>query len=160
MEDKSGLDGLSVEKRFEKWCVKRGNRVYEPPKQVNIEDHIDVIIYDKKDNRHTADIKAQKRIHRSSDKQLSWTWVEFTNVNGKAGWLYGKADYIIFSLNKGWLFVKLNKLKDLSERLVDMDTIVKTPQAAKYKIYQRPGRKDKIALIEIGEIKRIGNYLE
>ena len=160
MNDKSGIDGLSVEDKFERWCVKRGNRVYSPPEQVNIEEHIDVIIYNKKDERHTADIKAQKRISRSSNKQSSWTWVEFTNVNGKAGWLYGKADYIIFELAKGWRVVKLEKLKDLSEQLVDMDTVVKTPQAAKYKIYQRAGRKDRIALIEIDEIKKIGNYSE
>ena len=160
MTDKSGIDGLSVERKFERWCIRRGNRVYSPPEKANIEDHIDAIIYNKKDERHTADIKSQKRISRSSDKQSSWTWVEFTNVNGKAGWLYGKADYVIFELDKGWLFVKLEKVKELSEQLVDMDTIVKTPQAAKYKIYQRAGRKDRIALIEIDEIKRIGNYLE
>ena len=160
MKDKSGLDGLSVEEKFERWCVKRGNRVYAPPEKANIEDHIDVIIYNKKDERHTADIKAEKRVSRGSRKQSSWTWVEFANVNGKAGWLYGKADYVIFELDKGWLFVKLERLKDLSEQLVDMNTIVKTPQAAKYKIYQREGRKDKISLIEIDEIKRIGNYAE
>ena len=47
MNDKSGIDGLSVEDKFERWCVKRGNRVYSPPEQVNIEEHIDVIIYNK-----------------------------------------------------------------------------------------------------------------
>ena len=160
MNDKSGIEGLSVEQKFERWCVARGNRVYAPPEQVNIEDHIDAIIYNKKDERHTADIKAQKKISRGGDKQSSWTWVEFTNVNGKVGWLYGKADYVIFELDQGWLFVKLERLKNLSERLVDMDTVVKKSQDAKYKIYQRAGRKDRISLIEIDEIKKIGNYIK
>tara|TARA_R110002020_G_scaffold401255_3_gene611479 strand:+ start:630 stop:1124 length:495 start_codon:yes stop_codon:yes gene_type:complete len=160
MNDISGKDGLSVEKKFEKWCIKRGNRVYEPPTQVNIEDHIDVIIYNKKDERHTADIKSRKRISRSGDKQSAWTWVEFTNVMGKVGWLYGKADYVIFEMDEGWLFVKLEKLKNLSEKLVDTETIVDTARAAKYKLYQRAGRKDRISLIEIDEIKKIGTYLK
>ena len=74
--------------------------------------------------------------------------------------MYGKADYVIFELDQGWLFVKLERLKNLSERLVDMDTVVKKPQDAKYKIYQRAGRKDRISLIEIDEIKKIGNYIK
>jgi len=160
MKDKSGLDGLSVERKFELWCRKRGNRVFDPPAQMNIEDHIDFIIYNKKDERHTADIKAQKRINRGGDKQSSWTWVELSNVNGKPGWLFGKADYIIFELDDGWLFVKLNKLRKLVKELVDTSIIVRRPHEAKYKIYQRLGRKDKISLIEINEIKKIGNYLK
>tara|TARA_R110000824_G_scaffold161301_3_gene336551 strand:- start:124 stop:633 length:510 start_codon:yes stop_codon:yes gene_type:complete len=159
MKDKSGLDGLSVERKFEKWCIERGNRIYDPPTQMNIEDHIDFIIYNKKDERYTADIKAQKRISRGGNKQSSWTWVEFSNVNGKPGWLFGKADYIIFEMGDGWIFVKLDKLRDLCKRLVDVGTIVKSPSEAKYKIYQRENRKDKISLIEISEIKNIGNYL-
>ena len=160
MNDKSGLDGLSVEKKFEEWCGERGNRIYDPPTQMNIEDHIDFIIYNKKDERYTADIKAQKRVSRGDEKQLAWTWIEFKNVRGKPGWLYGKADYIIFELGTGWLFVKLDKLKRLCESLVDINSVVTSPYEAKYKMYQRKDRKDKISLIEIEKIKEIGEYLE
>ena len=45
--------------------------------------------------------------------------------------------------------IKLEKLKNLSEKLVDTETIVDTARAAKYKLYQRAGRKDRISLIEI-----------
>ena len=43
------------------------------------------------------DVKARKRVARKdSDVQDDLVWLEFKNVQGKIGWVYGKADWIAF----------------------------------------------------------------
>ena len=69
MKEKSGKEGLETESRFRIWCEARGNTLYDPPDNMNINDHIDFIIYNKKGDRYTVDIKGLKRISRSGNKQ-------------------------------------------------------------------------------------------
>ena len=159
MKDKSGQEGLRAEDRFKAWCEERGNSVYSSPESMNINDHIDFIIYNTDKNRYTVDIKGLKRIERDSEKQDEWTWIEFANVNGKRGWLYGKADYIVFERRNGWLFVKPKKLRDFAEKRVNRSVCADRPSAAKYKIYRRDGRQDEIALVELSELIKIGKFI-
>ena len=43
----------------------------------------------------SVEVKAMKRISRASPKpQSKWLWVEFKNVTGGPGWLYGSAVFI------------------------------------------------------------------
>jgi hypothetical protein len=64
MKEESGQEGLEAESRFRIWCESRGNTLYDPPNEMNINDHIDFIIYNKKGDRYTVDIKGLKRISR------------------------------------------------------------------------------------------------
>jgi len=159
MKEKSGQEGLEAESRFRIWCESSGNTLYDPPNEMNINDHIDFIIYNKKGDRYTVDIKGLKRVGRSGNRQSEWTWVEFANVQGKRGWLYGKADYIIFEHQNGWIYVKSDDLKGFAERRIKRDYFAETPQAAKYRIYQREGRQDEIALVELKELIKIGKFI-
>ena len=86
--------------------------------------------------------------------------MEFANVKGKRGWLYGKADYIIFEHQNGWIYVESDDLKGFAERRVKRDYFAETPQDAKYRIYQREGRQDEIALVELKELIKIGRFID
>ena len=45
MKEKSGQEGLEAESKFRIWCESRGNTLYDPPEKMNVNDHIDFIIY-------------------------------------------------------------------------------------------------------------------
>ena len=54
------------------------------------------------------------------------------------------------------MIVKRTELITLVEALADLETAVSSAREAKYKVYRRPGRPDKITLIEtekLGAIK-------
>ncbi len=99
------------------------------------------------------DIKAMKKISRECEKpQHEYVWIEFKNVAGNYGWLYGKADYIAFERPEDFVVVRRSGLVKLCEKLVDPDTTVKTPHEALYKMYQRQNRKDLLSLIKMSDL--------
>ena len=103
-------------------------------KEEDINEHWDVM---DEFNGYKYDVKAMKKRRRSETKpNPHYHWIELTNVNGKAGWLYGQADFIAFEIINQWIIV--NRIK-LACSLNDIN-IVETRT--------RRGRLDKILLIE------------
>jgi hypothetical protein len=101
----------------------------------------------------TFDVKARKRTSRSDDSaQDKYIWVEFKNVGGGEGWLYGKADCIAFERRNDFLITKRSDLVQLCETLVDLSANVSAAKYALYKSYQRKGRKDQVAMIKFQDI--------
>lgn len=90
------------------------------------------------------DVKAIKQIKRSDGRtDDNYHWVEFINVNGERGWLYGKADYIVFELADYWLIVdRLVLVLFIQSKCADKQVCDK-PEL--YKIYSRG--KDKMTLV-------------
>jgi DNA-binding Lrp family transcriptional regulator len=106
----------------------------------NIFEHWDVANGDIK-----YDVKAMKKFRRSDPTPTDRIhYVELKNVNGKAGWLYGKADYIAFETRSYWVIVSRQRLQELIEYNSPMETS-EAPQV--YKLYTRSGRKDMITMI-------------
>jgi hypothetical protein len=94
-----------------------------------------------------------KRTSRSdANAQDTWIWVEFNNVNGNDGWLYGEADYIAFERRNNFTLVNRLDLVKIAEELVDLDARVSSSKLAKYKSYRRYGRSDLIAMMELDKI--------
>ena len=98
-----------------------------------------------------------KRSTRSSSKVSSdFIWVEFTSVNGKPGWLYGKdPSHIAFERDNDFIMVKTNDLASLCESKVDLKNIVNSPSEALYRAYTRKGRKDVISKIKMQDLFEI-----
>ena len=72
------------------------------------------------------------------------------------GWLYdGKADLIAFEKKGAFVIVRRDDLTKLVEQLVDMNTTVYLAKDARYKVYSRPGRPDKITMIETEKLAGI-----
>lgn len=138
---------------IEKMASAKGYKVEKASKQEDIKDHFDYRFL-KNDKTIKVEVKAMKRISRSDeDGQDIWIWVEFKNVQGNLGWLYGKADYVAFELQDYFLFVDREDLVKVSESVVDMSDVVKKPFQAKRKCYHRKNRPDElVAMIHLTDI--------
>lgn len=154
-------EGGAAETRFALGMQKDGWSL----KRADIEDdmwrHIDFYAIKPDVEPLSIDVKAAKRLYRQGEKQYEWVWIELHGVNaGNDGWLIGgKASCIAFESEAGFELFDREKLKDVALELIDQDARVTTPTAARYCIYQRAGRKDKISLVEISKLKQSEAYL-
>ena len=147
--------GDKAEETFILMAVKLGWKISASAKDQNIEDHWDFLI-EKDDQHFKVEVKAEKRIQRKDNgSQADFTWVELSNVRGKVGWLFGKADLIAFEKEKTFFFVKRLDLLALVNQKVNLVAKVKSAQDALYKIYTREGRKDKLTLLPTRDIESI-----
>lgn len=152
--DKTGecaLIGDSVESIFEQWLIKN-KRSYRRASLNEQYKHIDFIIGE----NTTIDIKAPKKKERYSDYDCSILWVEFKNVQGKTGWLYGENEFIAFyqPIENVFYVVKTKDLAELCEQLCNQG-ITNSAKDALYKRYTRKGRKDEISMIMFDDLKKI-----
>lgn len=138
---------------IEKMANARNYEVKKASKQEDMKDHFDYRFI-KGDKTIKVEVKAMKRISRSDeDGQDTWIWVEFKNVQGNLGWLYGKSDYVAFEIQNSFLFVDREDLVKVSEKVVDMTDIVRKPFEARRKCYHRRNRPDElVAMIHINDI--------
>jgi hypothetical protein len=133
---------FQIIKKFDKHC-RRANR----EEQFR---HIDFI----SNTLGTFDVKARKRINRSANsEQDELVWIEFKNVSGNKGWLYGQADYIAFEREKDFLIIKRIYIQGLAETLCETNNLVTKASDALYKGYTREGRKDLISIIQMGDLE-------
>lgn len=149
--------GEKAEKIFAKLAERKGWTVIEASHNENINEHWDFLIY-KPSESYKVDVKAMKRLSRyDSSVQDTWFWVELHGVRHyDPGWLYGgKADLIAVEKGEAFVIVKRVDLIELVERVVDRDAIVFSAKEAKYKVYNRHGRPDKISMIETKTIETI-----
>jgi hypothetical protein len=106
----------------------------------------------------TVDVKAMKRVTRSGKRQTRFLWVEFRNVAGMNGWLYGKQDWLAFEKRDGFLFVRREHLKELAIELCDTETYVDKASDALYKVYSRRDADDVISMIKYSDLERIPSF--
>lgn len=146
--------GESAEIQFKKIAEIKGNKITEASLIEQI-DHIDFHINNTKGEKYTVDVKARKKISRKdTDVVDDVIWVEFKNVQGKNGWLYGKSNYIAFEQEKDFLIVSRLALANLCEKLVDLNNFDAKIKPPLYIAYQRAGRKDLLSLIKTEDITK------
>lgn len=143
--------GKSAEELFELF-LKKTNRKYRPANLAEQYKHIDFVVYGKKEIK--VDVKGPKKISRSNTTtDNDFIWVEFKNVRGDAGWLYGENDLIAFyrEIDTSFYIVKTPELAQLCEELCD-DKMVFRSSDALYHKYTRMGRKDVLSLIKFEDL--------
>ena len=86
-------------------------------------------------------------------------WLEFKNVTGNAGWMYGKADWISFDIPElgGFVTVSRKDLLAYALDVTDMTELVPKYQAYK-KLYRRNGRKDLITIVTINDLAEVDSF--
>ena len=86
-------------------------------------------------------------------------WVEFKNVNGDHGWLFGEAVSIAFDMPELAAFVVVDRveLKDYCKENVDFTVLVSKSEAYK-KCYQRKDREDLITYLVLEDLKHLPSY--
>ncbi len=163
IDERSAQMGESAEKQFDRAAKAQGKSVRKASRYEERVLHIDRWLGDKrwrpaynqsmKDKPEiSVEIKAMKRISRASAKpQSEWLWVEFKNVSGGEGWLYGGATLLATEVESGFYLLYLTSLKSWAEFKVDRDDKVSNPNQAKYKSYSRRNRDDEMSLINLQE---------
>ena len=149
--------GERAETQFVRIAVSRGWKVTTATSRQDIDEHWDVMI-EKDTEKYRVDVKAMKRINRHDPQpQDEWIWIELRGVReGERGWLYGgKADWIAFERKQSFVIVQRTQLASLVLSLVDPKAIVTSPALARYNVYQRPHRPDKLTLIASAQLDKI-----
>ena len=115
--------------------------------------HIDFWIEGDKTPRTAVDVKSRKKVKRADDKfNDEVVWIEFANVQGKRGWLYGDSDIIAFERPEDFLLVNRKLLARLCEKLCDLSKLNVDIRMPLYTGYQRKGRKELLSLIKMADI--------
>ena len=163
MDERSVEMGESAEKKFDRAVKAQGKSVRKASRYEERVQHIDRWIGDKrwwpklnqtmKDKPEiSVEIKAMKRISRASpEPQSEWLWVEFRNVSGGLGWLYGDATLLATEVETGFYLLYLKSLRSWAEFKVDREAKVANSNHAQYTSYSRKNRKDEMSLINLQE---------
>lgn len=158
----------SLSKHYDK-CFSRGKQFekelmyifqrkgYETQESNEIEDkykHIDFHAKGKDGEFYGVDAKAMKSIDYGSTVQDTFTYVEWLNVRGNKGWLYGEAEVIAFERLTDVILIRRLDLLDFCRGRVDRECYSKDAPSALYKVYNRPTRKDLISLIKLDDLPK------
>lgn len=138
------IRGLIAEEKFAKLL---GDNLFSSTETENIMNHWDLgITFDVKGVRHTDEFG-----------ESDYHWVEIKGIDGRDGWLYGKADFIAFETKKYWIVVDREKLLEHTKRVAIKEwTTDKKP----YYLYKREGREDLLMMIPTIELCYIGKMIE
>ena len=146
----SRKEGTRSEDKFVAACIQRG---YETKKSSRDEDiHLHIDYYVTRGSRSTVSVDVKGGNHPKV------IWVEFKNVRGNDGWMYGKADWIAFELPEvcGFVMVLRKELASLAESIVEPVFVDKKDADRKY--YQRKDRFDVISRLWLDDLKRCPSY--
>ena len=86
-------------------------------------------------------------------------WVEFKNVQGNEGWLYGGAKIIAFDMPEegGFSVVDREELAFFCDKYVSKEK-VQNKNEAYLKRYTRKDRKDEISIVKLHDLKSLISY--
>ena len=153
--------GAKAEADFYKLACKKYKKVVKSTLDQDRFDHVDFICKfnnNPKSPQKKIEVKSIKGFSKRHSKQSEWLWVEFKNVSGKSGWLYGKADMIAFELEKHFLVVDRKDLAKFSEKNCNLASLADKPENAKYTGYNRNNRKDLTSLVLTSDVIKNCKY--
>jgi hypothetical protein len=163
MDERSVKAGESAENSFPKAAKVQGMETRPASRHEQRVDHIDFWMspkrwrpdFSKRENmadkpRWSVEVKAMKRISRASPKpQSKWLWIEFKNITGGPGWIYGSAKFIATEVEDGFYLLPRQLLLNWATSVVDREDKVTNPNQAQYKSYTRHNRDDEMTLVEL-----------
>lgn len=146
--------GSDAEQSFVECLESRGHNCIKSTRCQDMWEHWDFLI----DGEHKVEVKARKKARRhDSSPNDEWIYVEFNNVRGDPGWLYGKANYFAFERPDGFLIVPRVALVEAAETLIDAEF---TDRPTPYKSYRRHDRPDEhVGVLLISDVLQLPNRL-
>jgi hypothetical protein len=169
LQEEMLADAKKVQAHFVELAEKDGYWCRNATHDEDIFDHWDVLMIKAILNEELrVDIKNEKLVTKLHD----CTWIETQNVGGNIGWLYGKANAIVFEKSDRFIYVDINGIrKIIDEKVSDEDkrklvygADAKSPNALDYlyKRYYRLGmvnqpRYDIVILIPFSDMD---NYIQ
>ena len=148
--------GIKVENEFIKTVQEHGYSVGIANDQENMFRHID--FYLTKDNKTVSvDVKARRTGNKNKFFDDAWIVVEFKNTMGNKGWLYGDCNYFVFEREHDYVWCYAKELVELTDKVVDKNTRVKSYSDAEYKTWGRihQGKQDLISRIEMSLVLKL-----
>jgi hypothetical protein len=152
--------GAKAEADFYKLACKKYKFVKKSDRQQDI-NHVDFICKfnaNPLSHEKKIEVKSMKGFSKKHPKQFEWLWMEFKNVTGKNGWLYGKADLIAFELENCFLVVERKSLVSFCEKNCNLASLADKPENAKYTGYNRNNRKDLTSLVLTSDVIKNCKY--
>ena len=118
--------------------------------------HVDFWWYSPKKGKIGIDVKGIKK-NDKKEFDDSFQWLEFQNVIGKKGWLYGEEEYIAFKTFERIVYIKRSVLKKYAEeKKGDKEPVIYKPKD--YFIpytRKRWGRKDITMKVPMADIIKL-----
>jgi len=154
--DSNGLcwqRGRAFEDNLKALFIKKGYKVRPSTQEEDYKLHADFWAYSDTWSRWlSVDAKAMKRIQRNGELQDEFTYVEWKNTAGYAGWLLCGADVVAFERRDEVVLAVRHRLKDWCSEQVDRTKKVDSPHQSLYCSYSRKGREDEISMIRISDV--------
>jgi hypothetical protein len=137
--------------RFVRAARKKGLLVTKSTHTEDIHDHIDYWLAIKNGGKWGVDVKG----NNLPDE----IWVEFKNVRGNQGWLFGGATIIAFDMPEegGFSIVDREELALFCEKHVSKEA-VSDRREAYLRRYTRKDREDVISILKLHDIKTLVSY--
>lgn len=134
------------------------NFTREATKHENIYCHFDIVM----DDSIKVDVKQLKKRNRTdAAEDPSIHFVEFQNVNGDKGWLYGQADYIAFEQPDCFIMVDRKKLGKYYCDIMKGNTevVISNDEKQLHTWYTRKGRLDVMIMVNTSDLYSIKDYI-
>lgn len=150
---KCAKNGAKAEDRFVE-IVKKKKIDFRKAEKEEQKRFIDIIL--KINNKVVGiDVKAIKNIKRGIEDSEFPIWVEFKNVWGGRGWVFGSADFIAFERPNNFIIIKRKSLLNWCVENIDFENKVTNPKNAYKKVYTRRGREDLITYVKYSDISHL-----
>ena len=148
----SNATGRMAEVRFVRAARNKGLLVTKATAKQDMHEHVDYWLAMNHDGKKWGvDVKG----NNLPDE----VWVEFKNVRGDDGWLYGGATIIAFDMPEegGFAIVDRDELAFFCEKHV-RDEKVTDKKHASLRKYTRQGREDVISILKLHDLKGLMSY--
>ena len=148
----SNATGRMAEVRFVRAARNKGLLVTKATAKQDMHEHVDYWLAMNHDGKKWGvDVKG----NNLPDE----VWVEFKNVRGDDGWLYGGATIIDFDMPEegGFAIVDRDELAFFCEKHV-RDEKVTDKKHAYLRKYTRQGREDVISILKLHDLKGLMSY--
>jgi hypothetical protein len=141
--------GTAAEQRFFDICKKRKYVIRPATQKENIVSHFDFIVQGKR-----VEVKSMKAPRRGQAPDPNIIYLELRNVEGGDGWLYGRADFIAFEQERGFLIVSRKELVQLVDRMQSRCRSART-SGLFYTMYSRANRRDLVMILPLSALAKL-----
>jgi hypothetical protein len=153
------------------WIYKKSTR--DEDMYDHVDCHVSVIDNGRIVRQLKVELKGKKYTSRGNEgnPQEECQYIEFMNVRGDKGWLFGEAHYIAIEGDKKFYFIERTDLIKFSEELFkvnlnqsiekieeDLSMHIWSSRPTIHKIYRRQGRQDLVTQISIEEVKSLAKF--
>jgi hypothetical protein len=144
--------GFQFEDRAMNIFRENGHSVEKATQDEDMKQHIDFWAVGKDGVRYSFDAKAMRSLVRGGPLQDTWVVVEWKNVLGNPGSIYGAQDFFVFERMSSILLVRRDYLLTFAQQRVDFKKVVHRSDYALYGVYSRKGRNDLISQINLDDL--------